>query len=375
MFEYPNKLNIIFEKLKKNNIKPIIVGGFVRDHFLQKTSKDIDIELYNADNFEQIVEILKEFGNTNIIGKNFGVIKLNLDDLDLDFSLPRLDSKVSSGHTGFEVQTFKNLDFQTASKRRDFTINAIGYDVFNKKFLDYYNGIDDIKNKKLRFIDETTFKEDPLRVLRAIQFCARFEFDMDESLFSTCSDIVEQKLLSELPNERIFTEIKKLLLKANKPSIGLKLLKDLDIKIFEIDKSKLLDVNNFVKIKTSNDDIDLTIILAILYKDTTYDLEQLTSSKSLENSINKLLHVESYFTKKIKTIKYNIAKDLDFELLSLFLQALHVDDYILKNIKLLEPKIHGKDLIKKGMKPSREFANILQTAYDEQLTALLSQSL
>ena len=367
MFEYPNKLNIIFDKLKKFNIKPIIVGGFVRDYFLQKTSKDIDIELYNADSFEQVQKILEEFGTSNIIGKSFGVVKLCFDDLELDFSLPRTENKISTGHKGFEVQTFKNLDFKTASKRRDFTINAIGYDIFEEKFLDYYNGINDLKIKKLKYINKNTFKEDPLRVLRAVQFCARFGFDMDEDLFSTCRDMVKQNLLLELPNERIYTEIKKLLLKAKKPSIGLKLLKDFDIKIFEIDDTKLLDVNNFVKIKTTNDDINLTIILAILYKDTEYNLEKLTSSKTLTKNIKMLLHVEDYFARKTKTINYNIAKDLNLNILKLFLKALDVEDKILKKLNFLKPKVHGKDLIRKGMKPSKEFSNILQTLYDEQL--------
>jgi len=373
MFEYPNKLNIIFDKLKNNAIKPIIVGGFVRDYFLQRSSKDIDIELYNTDNFEQIEEILKEFGNTNIIGKSFGVIKLSLDDLELDFSLPRIDNKVSTGHKGFRVDIFKDLDFKTASKRRDFTINAIGYDIFEDKFLDYYNGIDDIKNKKLRFIDKKTFKEDPLRVLRAVQFCSRFEFKLDDYLFSTCREMVEQNLLTQLPNERIFLEIKKLLLKSSKPSIGLKLLENLNIKIFKIDNEKLLNINNFVNFKTTNDSTNLTIMLALLYKNTRYNLVQLTNSKNLANNINKLLHVENYFSKKTKTINYNIMKGFDLKLITLFLKALHVEDNIIKNLKSLIPNINGKDLIKNGMKPSKEFKNILQTLYDKQLTASWNQ--
>ena len=374
MLEYPNKLNKVFDKLKKNNIKPIIVGGFVRDYFLKKTSKDIDIELYNVDNFKDIEVILKEFGNTNIIGKNFGVIKFCIEDLELDFSLPRLDSKISTGHKGFEVQTFKNLDFKTASFRRDFTINAIGYDIFERKFLDYYNGIDDIRHKKLCFINEDTFKEDPLRVLRAIQFCARFEFKMDGALFSTCRDMVDKNILNELPKERVFQEIKKLFLKAKKPSIGLKLLDKLNIKIFKTDNQKLLNIDNYVSCKSTNDNLNITIMLALLYKDTKYNLELLTKSKTLSNSINELLHVESYIAKKSTTINYNIAKDLDLDILKLFLKALHVESNILNNLQFLKPNIHGKDLIKKGLKPSKEFANILQTAYDEQLSSFGYQS-
>ena len=370
MFEYPNKLNIIFDKLDKNGIKSIIVGGFVRDYFLQKNSKDIDIELYNASSFDEIVDILKEFGETNIIGKSFGVVKLNIDNLELDFSLPRLDNKISAGHTGFSVQTFKTLDFKIASKRRDFTINAIGYDVSSKKILDYYNGLEDIKTKKLKFINEESFKEDPLRILRAVQFCSRFEFKMNKDLFSTCRGMVKEGFLEELASERIFSEIKKLLLKSKKPSIGLKLLDDLDIKIFKIDDKKLIDVNNFINFKTNDTSKDLAIILTILYKNTKYNLEQLTNSKTIAKNINMLLHVEDYIFKKTDTINYNIAKNLDFNLLSLFFKALHVENSILNNLKSLEPKIHGKDLIQKGMKPSKEFANILQTFYDEQLTAL-----
>jgi tRNA nucleotidyltransferase (CCA-adding enzyme) len=368
MLEYPNKLNIIFDKLDKNNIKPILVGGFVRDSFLKKTSKDIDIELYNVENFEKIQEILKEFGNTNIIGKSFGVIKLSVDDIELDFSLPRLDSKVSSGHTGFKIETFKNLDFKTASKRRDFTINAIAYDIFEKKFLDYYNGIKDIKTKTLRFIDKNTFKEDPLRVLRAVQFCARFEFKMDNILFSTCKDMVDKNLLQELPKERVFAEIKKLLLKSNKPSIGLKLLRDLNINIFEIDEKKLLNIDKFTSFKTTNNDTNLTILLALLYKDSRYNLQQLTNSKTLANSIKKLLHVERFFARKTKTINYNLVKDLDLNLLSLFLKVLYPNNNF--ELKHLKPKVHGKDLLKKGLKPSKEFTNILQTSYDKQLASL-----
>ena len=370
MFEYPNKLNIIFDKLKKLDIKPIFVGGFVRDYFLQISSKDIDIELYNAPSYEEVQDILKEFGNTNIIGKSFGVIKLNLDDLEVDFSLPRLDNKISSGHKGFKITTFKDLDFCAASFRRDFTINALGYDVFDKKFLDYYHGIQDLKDEKLKFINKETFQEDPLRVLRAVQFCARFDLKMSDDLFSTCRAMVEENLLKELAKERVYEEIKKLLLKSKKPSIGLALLKNLDIKIFQIDENKLQNIDYFINFKTTNEDTNLLVMLAILYKDTNYDLEQLTTSRTLANSINKLLHVEKYISKKSKTISYNIAKNLDFYILVLFLKALHVEDSILNNIHLLDPKIHGKDLIEKGLHPSKEFSNILQTLYEKQLTAL-----
>jgi len=95
MIDYPSKLDIIFDKLLNNSIKPIIIGGFVRDFLLKKESKDIDIELYGIKSFSKLENILKEFGSVNSFGKSFGVCKLKFDDLDLDFSFPRKDSKIS----------------------------------------------------------------------------------------------------------------------------------------------------------------------------------------------------------------------------------------------------------------------------------------
>jgi tRNA nucleotidyltransferase (CCA-adding enzyme) len=371
MLEYPNKLNNIFDKLNKFNIKPIIVGGYVRDYFLKYSSKDIDIELYNVEKIEDIENILKEFGDTNSVGKSFGVIKLSLDNLDLDFSLPRLDSKVSKGHKGFKIETFKTLDFKTASKRRDFTINAIGYDPTNSEFLDFYNGIDDIKNKILNYIDKESFQEDPLRVYRAVQFSSRFEFKISKELFSTCRDMIEQGMLDELPKQRVFIEIKKLLLKSKKPSIGLKLLEKLDIKLFDIDDKKLELIDKFTQTNITNTKIKLSVMLALLYMDSEKSFSMLSDSKSIDKNIEIFLALEAFFKNK-KSITYNMAKDIDLENISIFLQAIDIEEKILDNLELLRPKLHGKDLIKKGLKPSKEFSKILQKSYDDQTSKLHS---
>ena len=133
LFDYPKYLDKIFDKLNKNNIRSIIVGGYIRDKFLNLNSKDIDIELFGVSTYDELEKILQEFGEVNTVGKSFGVCKLSLKTLDLDFTLPRLDNKIGSGHCGFEIKVDKNLDFKTASSRRDFTMNAIGYDLIEKK--------------------------------------------------------------------------------------------------------------------------------------------------------------------------------------------------------------------------------------------------
>ena len=146
MIRYPHYLNKIFDKLHKSGASCLIVGGYIRDCFLNIASKDIDIELYHVSSFEILEELLKEFGSVNSFGKSFGVCKLRIKDLDIDFTLPRIDSKISSGHVGFDVKIQSNLNFMTAASRRDFTINAIGYEVLNNKVLDPFNGINDLKN-------------------------------------------------------------------------------------------------------------------------------------------------------------------------------------------------------------------------------------
>ena len=265
MIEYPNELNKIFDKLDKYAIKPIIIGGFVRDYLLNKTSKDIDIELYGISSLNLLQNILEEFGNVNNVGKSFGVCKLTLKNWEIDFSLPRRDSKVKVGHKGFEVQTDVNLDFKTATSRRDFTINAIGYDVKSKKILDPFNGQVDLNNSLLRAVDLEKFDEDPLRVLRAIQFSSRFNLSLERNLHQKCEKMMQKSVLNELPKERVFDEIKKLLLKSKKPSLGILLLKDIQGFLYFEEFSSLSEVE-FQTMLVALDTIkpDTTLMLAVI---------------------------------------------------------------------------------------------------------------
>ena len=208
MIDYPNKLDKIFDKLDLFNIKPVIVGGYIRDSLMKiysnqekeprnfTLSKDIDIEAYGVSSLKLLEELLQEFGSVNSVGKSFGVCKLTFSDLDLDFSLPRLDSKISSGHKGFAVKTPPNIDFKKAAFRRDFTINSIGYDIRDKKLLDPYGGVKDLKNGTLNAVNNNSFVEDPLRVLRAVQFAARFDFKLSESTFVLCRDMLKKRYVT-----------------------------------------------------------------------------------------------------------------------------------------------------------------------------------
>ena len=235
MFTITTKINIpkILENILKNlqelGATPILVGGCVRDYFLNKEIKDFDIEIFDFDSLELLEISLKKFGNVKLVGKSFGVLTLKVEGYDFDFALPRIEKKVGNSHTDFEVITNSNLSFKEAAIRRDFTINAIGYDYFKDEFIDPFNGIDDLKNRIIRHINDKTFIEDSLRVYRAIQFAARFEFDIDEKTKDLCKKIVLSDELSYLPKERVYEEFKKLFLKSSKPSVGFELLRELGV--------------------------------------------------------------------------------------------------------------------------------------------------
>lgn len=221
----PPILSTISKALQKYDARAIIVGGVVRDHFLGLASKDYDVEVYGLESLDVLEKVLGAFGSVNQVGKSFGVLKFVYEGEEYDFSFPRLETKVAEGHRGFDVDVDGTLTFEVAAKRRDFTINALGYDVHTKTYLDPFGGVEDIKAKRLRHIDAGTFVEDPLRVYRAVQFCARFEFDLDDATYTLCKEMVDQGMLDTLPKERVYTEWEKLLLKSRRPSMGFELMR------------------------------------------------------------------------------------------------------------------------------------------------------
>jgi len=320
MIKYPQSLDTIFNKLYKHNIKPVIVGGYIRDVILNIPSNDIDIELYGIASLDEVEHILQEFGDVNSVGKSFGVCKLFYNDLDLDFSLPRQDNKIASGHQGFKITVDTNLDFKTAASRRDFTINAIGYDVKNKKILDPYHGREDLDKKILKAVDNEKFKEDPLRVLRAVVFASRFDMKLDKSLEFTCKHMIQNKLLDELPKERIFQEIKKLLLKSDNPSGGFYLLKDLGAFSFfqefnTLDEKEYAEILNALqKLKTfqiTSDKEFVILALAVI----TSKFSDVQTQKFLNKITNEKIIIEKVFT--LHQIDFNLESLDDYDIYTL----------------------------------------------------------
>jgi tRNA nucleotidyltransferase (CCA-adding enzyme) len=323
----PKILQILSSKLSKNSAKAIVVGGSVRDHFLELPIKDYDIEVYGLDTIEELEAILKQYGSVNLVGKSFGVLKFVYKGEEYDFSFPRLEQKVSDGHRGFNITCNGTLSYEEASLRRDFTINAMGYDIEEKVFLDPYEAKADIKSKTLRHINLKTFKEDPLRVYRAVQFCARFSYTLADETFQLCYEMVEEGALEFLAKERVYMEFKKLLLKSPQPSVGFELMRKLGILKYypeleaiigvpqppkwhpegDVWVHTLMSVDKMVMFKTADEKYNLKMMFAIL----CHDLGKATHTQITPQKISAIGH-EKAGLEPTKSFLYRLTDEHNF---------------------------------------------------------------
>jgi len=217
--DLPDKVSSLARAINEAGGRALLVGGCVRDQLMGGQPKDWDLEVYSLES-ARLREILDQFGPVNVVGESFTVYKLGTD---LDVSIPRRERKSGRGHKGFVIEGDPEMSVAEATQRRDFTINAILQDPLTGELIDPFEGRRDIEQRVLRAVSMETFGEDSLRVLRAAQFAARFEFDIDSATVELCRTID----LSDLPAERIWGELEKLLLQAQRPSIGLEWLRKL----------------------------------------------------------------------------------------------------------------------------------------------------
>src|SRR5712691_9697233 len=188
----------IAEAVRDAGGRALIVGGWVRDRIMgpaNNLSKDIDLEVFGVP-ADRLRRLLETFGRVETVGESFQVYKSG----DIDVSLPRRESKSGRGHRGFDITGDPAMELGEAVRRRDFTINAIAWDPLTDEYLDPCDGRGDIERRLLRVVDPATFGDDSLRVLRAVQFAARFELTLDETTRALC----RQMPLDDLPAERIW---------------------------------------------------------------------------------------------------------------------------------------------------------------------------
>lgn len=336
----------------KNLISPFtkrayFVGGSVRDeifnlHFnTNLQSKDFDIEIYDISpqNFAKIMQNLKANG----VGKNFFVYKYQ----DYDLSLPRTENKISFGHRGFEVKICN--DEKIASKRRDFTINALMKNIFTGEILDFYGGISDIKNRRLKIIDSKSFVEDSLRILRGIHFATKFNLKIEKNSF----EIMKNLEISDLSKDRISAEMIKIFRSKYKEK-ALKLIFDFnifkDIFGFEISKN---DLDKTIKsLKNSRKFIeDERLFLYILCNENRKNPKEILENLHLNNFYKTLLN-EPFFRKISPKILMQIAIKMPLKnwLGSYNKKRIALAKKLQIYDKKFDPKINIEEILDQGFK-------------------------
>ena len=211
----------IAEYVSRAGGRTFYVGGFVRDRILGIDNKDVDIEVHGIAP-EELFTILEKVGEPLAYGKSFGVFALKGEDIDI--AMPRRERAVGKGHRDFEIDVDPFIGTEQAARRRDFTMNALMEDVLTGEIIDHFGGQQDLKDGIIRHIDPVTFVEDPLRVLRGAQFAARFKFAIADETAELCRGID----LSTLSRERVEEELKKAMLKADRPSVFFEELRRMD---------------------------------------------------------------------------------------------------------------------------------------------------
>lgn len=397
---------------RAQNGRALLVGGFVRDALLDISPKDADMEIYGIE-ANALREMLRVFGKVDCVGESFRVYKLawwqknssGKERFELDVSLPRRDKKMGAGHRGFEVEGDPFASVEDASRRRDFTVNAILLDPLTGEILDPFGGREDLKRGVLRVTDAAHFAEDSLRVLRAIQFAARFEMKPAPETIEICRAID----LSDLPRERVWGEVEKWLLKSSQPSIGLQAASQLGVleKLFpylevafarrEGEMRSTLDRAAAEKNDLSEGQ-QITLMLAAIgvfigRGELQQFLEALGVFKIAGTDVRKnaivlagerkrvrdwFRHSEAIEDKEFRYLSARVEPRLIYKL-TLARGDLAAADWFWQKMSTLGlqdgppvPLLMGRDLLEMGLSPGPRVGEILQTLWARQLAGELS---
>ncbi len=277
--------------------KVLLVGGAVRDIFLDNPIQDIDFEVYGL-TFEQLQQVLEQFGTVSCMGASFGVLRVH--GYDIDWSLPRADSAGRHPIVAYDPA----MSYAQAFARRDLTINAMGIEMDTLELIDLYGGMDDLHNKVLRATDIHFFAQDPLRLLRVMQFAARFSMKVDPKLSALCAGMD----ITNLSKERCEQELSKLFLQSTTPSIGLQWL--VHIQKFEqllpgivIDQLLWSKLNCAARCKFANPQEKLAMLWAVLISCGVKDAMPLHCKKLEQSELQPFMYCMSVVSRHDHLIK------------------------------------------------------------------------
>jgi tRNA nucleotidyltransferase/poly(A) polymerase len=394
--QLPAVVKEIAKAISQAGGRAFLVGGTVRDvlfnaiHKTKLDSKDIDIEVFGLKT-DQLVEILIRFGRVDGVGKSFGVLKVTIGNLDLDFSLPRREVKTGQGHTGFEVLPDHTMTVEEAVIRRDFTMNAMMMEILTGQLIDLVDGIKDIEASILRHVSEK-FAEDPLRVLRGVQFAARFSMVMAEETVEMCKSLKSE--FAHLPKERVWIEWEKFLGKGKHIAFGLEVLKQTGWdEFFTMFHTPNEGLNNAVAFsnafsKTSKERVVILLTLmggTALVEKLTNEVDILRQVNELEEMMIELAAIfDSDMDLSVSTaLKLCIGKHqkhCPFNTAVSFFKSRSPKPLQLKldtfTPEMFVPLVKGNDLIAAGWNPAKakgEFGKELKRLFEMQLIENLSK--
>lgn len=394
------------QKLIHMNIEVYAVGGVVRDYFLNHPITDFDI-IARGLCFDDLVLILKKIGRVNLVGKSFGIIKFRPKeqrDLEIDIALPRKEISTGIEHKSFDVHFDGFLPIEQDLGRRDFTINAMAVNLQTHQLIDPFNGYNDLQNRVLKITFTQSFYEDPLRILRGVQFLARFKLKVERETFKEM--IKNVHYLDSIASERITEELIKLNSKADYPSLGWQLIKDIRAlallfpytEEYYSTHTKLWE-NHLNMMDHLKKDFILRLS-ALLIQDNPLDAKPISM---IMNQVEKVLSLSNKEKERLvkilkywkiaypslnngRTIRYWInevrptfIKDV-LELFQEYLKVNNMDSNDFQNFKtkvlseldrniydIKHLQIKGEDLIKIGIKPSPKMGDILKGLHNKVL--------
>lgn len=363
-------LKAIFEQCSKiafrNNYKIYLIGGIVRDLLLNRESHDIDITV-EGDAIE-FVRILEKEADAQILSlhPDFGTAKVKINGEEIDFASTRSETYPKKGH----LPHIKNIGcpLKQDVKRRDFTINALAISLNKENFanlIDYAGGYEDLKNKKIRLLHDKSFIDDPTRIIRALKYSTRLNFEIEEHTFK-----LQEEYLQNINKDMCYKRVKQEVQKTFNYNMDESLDKFIKQEIYKLAVQKnfsrpVSDVRTLIKkYEPKNPWIVYFGVFAVEEDEIKFELTK--TEKDIIEDAKLLLHKrfkDDFELYKAFSIDKNLESLLIIATLGREKEVCHyLDDLI--NIKI---NVNGNDLINLGYKPSKKFSEVFDYVLKEKL--------
>ena len=364
----------IFNFFEFNGLDYYIVGGIIRDYFMGKIPKDIDIS-FEGD-FESLVYFMEQnISNHFIVNKKFNTIKIFVNSSEIDIINCRTERYLFPG----ALPEVSPDSIYEDMRRRDITVNSIAYSMKNKKFIDILGGIDDIKEKSIKLNNQSSFYDDPSRIYRIIKYKNRCGFNYDEYTEVVLKEAIKENLLSNISIERKLNEFVKILDERNLEKIfselyQLGLLKEF-LPNFQYNEESISKINEFEKFKSKTES-KLLMLYYVFDFNVSYAINTFTFSKNLKIDFENILNLKNdirnlSINSSNSEIYYTFSKysDILLKVAYVFEKSKireHIDFYS-KILRHVQCPINGNDLINLGVKDTVDIRRILRLALEDTL--------